>query len=148
MKMKLIPTLAALFAFAFCGCQNAQLVASGTYVASEVAAASLIQKSPGSVPVLQLLATDLPLLAQGKLSNAAISAGMGQLLTAMRANGGNNNLTQAALIDGVLSQLAATQNPLAPSPLSGANAAIIADVTNGISAALALEANTTTVPHS
>jgi hypothetical protein len=140
---KPILILAALCAFAFSACQNAQLVASGTYVASEVAAASLIQKSPSSVPVLQLLVTDLPLLAQGKLSNTAISGAMGQLLQAMRANGGNNNLTQAALIDGVLSQLAATQNPLAPSPLSGANAAIIADVTNGIAAALALETAST-----
>jgi hypothetical protein len=110
-----------------------QLEASATYVAAEAVTAELISKEPQTLPTLQLIVADWAKFQGGKLS-ATDEATL--LNSIVQATGKHLNPFTAAVLDGAVQQVLANQNATAPSPLTGAAAAAITDVVNGIARAV------------
>ena len=116
-------------AFGLTGCVLNQAEASGAYIAAEAVTAGVIAKNPSVVPTLQLIVHDWTAFQGGKLT-AADEAVL--LQSIVQATGKKLSPVQAAVLDGAVQQVLANQNASAPSPLTGASAAAITDVVNGI----------------
>lgn len=132
-KLLLLCSMLAASLFAVTACTDAQLLASGTYIAAEVATTQLITKNPSLLPTAQLLVADWSKFQLGKLT-ATDEAGL--LNNIVAATKSKLSPTQAALLDGAVQQLLANQNASAPTPLTGASAAIVTDVMNGVARAI------------
>ena len=129
MKTNPIALLLLLPALLISACQLPQAEASATYVGAEVAAATLLQKNPSLLPVMQLLTQDWVKYQGGTLTSTDEAKLLQQIVSATKAT---LTPTQAALLDGATQQLLANTNASAPTPLGGAAAAIITDLMSGV----------------
>ena len=136
MKKRILPILAALAAVLLStACSTNQAIASATFIAAEVTTTAILQKNPQLLPLAQTLVDDWQKFQLGKLT-AQDEADLLKQITA--ATSKKMTPVQAALLDGAVQQILANQNVTAPTALSGAAAAVITDVMNGVARALVI----------
>lgn len=133
MKKLIIATIAVFALLANEACTSAQAIASGTYIAAEIATAQILAKNPRVLPLAKLIVSDWQSFQLGKLSAQDEATLLNSIVAAT-----NKQLTpgQAALLDGAVQQILANQNTTAPTMLTGAAAAAVTTVVNGISRAI------------
>ena len=110
-----------------------QLEASSTYIAAEAAAAEILAKSPTVLPLMQLIVADWAKFQGGKLTSADEASLLKAVVVATKQK---ISPVAAAILDGATQQVLANQNLTAPTAISGAAAAILSDVVNGIARAV------------
>jgi hypothetical protein len=118
-----------------------QLGASATFIAAEAATAALLEKQPQVLPTLKLLVADWAKFQLGQLTQTDEATLLQSIASATALK---LDPIEAALLDGATQQVLSNTNASAPTPLSGAAAAIITDLMNGIARELAI--TTVTVP--